>query len=114
MTIYTQRADAGCYRLASGSDPNARLQGMMLTPGKSSKGEPDYQLLIEDDTFGILTEPSPSGTFRWFIHGGAGNNTVVAVGAENVVNARTGSYSISGPPVVPTMLAQVFAMRCVG
>lgn len=114
ITVYTQQPGAGCYRLASGNDTNARLQGLKLTPGSSPKGEPDYQVMVEDDVFGILTEPSPNGTFRWFFHGGAKNNTVTVVGMGNLVNARTGSYSISGPPVAASTLAQVLAMRCAG
>ncbi|MFL9874019.1 energy transducer TonB [Paraburkholderia megapolitana] len=105
---------SGCYRPAVGTATNAGLQGRILTPGVSPRGDAVYQTLAGDgDTFGILVEPAASGEMRWFFHSGRGNSTVTINGKKNVVNSENqSSYSISGPALASPTPEQLRNMLC--
>jgi TonB family protein len=107
-------AGSGCYRLAAGTATNAGLQGRILTPGVSPRGDSVYQTLAGDgDTFGILVEPGASGEMQWFFHWGRANSTVTINGSKNVVNSvQQSSYSISGPALASPTPAQLRSMLC--
>jgi hypothetical protein len=116
MTVYGENSHASidvCYRLSSGREANATLQGRTLVPGISWKGEPDYQVKVGDDTFGILTEPGSDGNVRWSFHSGKRNSSVNVAGIWNVVNAGDNLYTISGPPLTSPTLSELQAMKCI-
>lgn len=105
---------SGCYLPATGTATNAGLQGRLLTPGVSPRGDAVYQTLAGDyDTFGILAEQGSDGNVRWFFHSGPRNNTVTINGNRNVVNASNHtSYSISGPALSSPTPDQLRSMIC--
>jgi len=120
ITAYEQEgegpssAGAGCYRLATGVATNAGLQGRVLAPGLTPKGDAIFQTQAGDfDTFGILAEPGGDGTMRWYFHAGVPNSTVLIVGMQNVVNSSNhASYSISGPPLTSPSADELRGMLC--
>jgi TonB family protein len=105
---------SGCYRLAAGTATNAGLQGRILTPGVSPRGDAVYQTLAGDgDIFGILVEPGPGGDMQWFFHWERANSTVTINGSKNVVNSvDQSSYSINGPALASPTAAQLHTMLC--
>jgi TonB family protein len=105
---------SGCYRLAAGTATNAGLQGRILTPGVSPRGDAVYQTLAGDsDTFGILVEHAASGGMQWFFHSGRANSTVTINGSKNIVNSvKQSSYSISGPALASPTPAELRSMLC--
>ena len=102
-----------CYYLASHDAVNAKLQGATLVAGTAPTGEPDYEVKVGNDTFGIFAQPDPkTGKFRWFYHRADDDSLATVVGPEHTVNTGDVSYSITGPKLEGVSLTDIRMQRC--
>ena len=102
-----------CYYPAGKSAVNYQLQGRTLVAGTAPNGEPDYEVKIGEDTFGIFVEPDPkTGKFRWFYYRAADDATATVTGPEHTVNTGAESFSITGPRVTTLSMTDVQMARC--
>ena len=115
MTVYLQgmnHAGQECYVLASGSETNASLQGRVLAPGKSPLGDPDYEIKIGDDIFGILKQRDTKGGLQWFFYIKKFNKTYKVTGAGNAVQFLGQFYALNGKVLESPTLDQLQAKQC--
>jgi len=115
ITAYVARYEGPyrrtCFKLASGGEKNAALQGRILTPGASPSGEPAYAVKIATDNFGVIERPGPNGV-EWFIHNDDRNDTINLKGKETLVDSLDGSYSMTGIALTAPTLAEIQAKMC--
>jgi len=117
MTVYAARqgytTGKDCYFIPSGNTINSLLQGQTLVPGTSPSGEPDYEVKLGEDTFGIITQPdSQTGRIRWFFHSGQDDSTATVTGAGHTVNADGHSFSITVPSLAAFTPTDIHMQRC--
>ncbi len=102
-----------CYFLVTKSYVNYGLQGRKLVAGTAPNGEPDYEVKLGEDTFGIFVEPdSKTGNFRWFYHRAADDATATVTGPEHTINTGNDSFTITGPRLASMSETDIRMQRC--
>lgn len=102
-----------CYFLVTKSYVNYALQGRTLVAGTAPDGEPDYEVKLGEDRFGIFTQPdSRTGNFRWFYYRGADDATATVTGPGHTINIGNESFSITGPRLASMSDTDIKIQRC--
>lgn len=116
MSVYGARTSTHtgkeCYYPAGKSAVNYELQGRKLVAGTGPDGQPDYEVKLGEDTFGIYAQADAKGAFRWFYHRGQDDSVATVSGPEHTVNTGEQSFSLTGPRVDALTVTDIRMQLC--